>query len=138
MTIKKSDEILMKQLAGGNKAAAGVLYERYSSSVYNYFVRMTKDVESSRDLTQNVFVKILKYRHSWKDDKVFSYWLFRIARNILIDYFNETQKFYDLENNYKQTNLSIADSFNEMEGKRIVWLFIGSDGTASPRLQGVD
>jgi RNA polymerase sigma factor (sigma-70 family) len=92
-----SDEIVMKHLAYGDKKAAGVLYDRYYKKVYGYFVRMTNEVETSRDLTQNVFLKVIKYSHSWKEDKVFAYWLFRIARNILVDYYNGN-KFYGLEN----------------------------------------
>ncbi len=61
-----NDERLMEQLASGKKMAAGILYDRNYKKVFGYFVRMTKDSDVSRDLTQNVFLKILKYSHSWK------------------------------------------------------------------------
>lgn len=87
----------MKNLALGDKTAAGILYERHYKNVYGYFVRMTRDAEASRDLTQDVFIKVIRYCHSWKDDKVFVYWLFRIARNILVDYHRGARKFFDLQ-----------------------------------------
>jgi RNA polymerase sigma factor, sigma-70 family len=96
MTERLSDEQLMKQLAGGNNRAAAVLYDRYHKNVYGYFVRMTRDADASRDLTQNVFMKVIRYSQSWKDDRVFAHWLFRIARNIMVDYFRGARKFYDL------------------------------------------
>jgi RNA polymerase sigma factor (sigma-70 family) len=92
-----SDEQLMKHLAQGDQQAAGILYDRYHPKVFGYFVRMTRDRESSRDLTQNVFLKVIKYSHTWKEDKVFAHWMFRIARNLMIDFHRGTRRFYELE-----------------------------------------
>ena len=117
MTEQQSDEILMERLVCGDKIVAGVLYDRYYKQVYGYFVRMTNNAEISRDLTQNVFLKILKYSHSWKGDKVFAYWLFRIARNILIDYYNESRKFFSAEEEQENLNDEQADSIREMDIK---------------------
>jgi RNA polymerase sigma-70 factor (ECF subfamily) len=117
MTEQLSDEILMKHLVRGDKKAAGVLYDRYYKQVYGYFVRMTNDTEMSRDLTQNVFLKILKYSNSWKEDKVFAYWLFRIARNILIDHFNETRKSFNTEDALEVASKYPSESGAEMDAK---------------------
>lgn len=117
MTKRLSDEILMKQLARGNKSAAGILYDRNHKQVYGYFVRMTKDVDASRDLTQNVFLKILKYSHSWKEDKTFAYWLFRIARNVLVDYYRGSKKFFALEEEERVASMNQEDSIKAMEAK---------------------
>lgn len=110
MTERLSDEILMEQLVRGDKRAIGVLYDRHYKKVYGYFIRMTREPETSRDLTQNVFLKILKYSHSWKDDKVFTYWLFRIARNILIDFYNESRKFYSVDDEKEVTEMDHNES----------------------------
>ncbi len=115
MTERPADEILMKQLARGNKQAAGILYDRNYKKVYGYFVRMTNDVEASRDLTQNVFLKILKYSHSWREDKVFAYWLFRIARNVLVDYHKGSKKFFALEDEMNVAEKDREESVREME-----------------------
>lgn len=112
-----SDEILMRKLALGDKKSAGVLYDRYYKNVYGYFFRMTKNADTSRDLTQNVFVKILKYSHSWKVDKTFAYWLFRIARNILIDYFNENRKFNSEENYQEVAEFDLEESLQVQDTK---------------------
>lgn len=117
MTDRLSDEILMKQLARGNKNAAGILYDRNHKQVYGYFVRMTNDVEASRDLTQNVFLKILKYSKSWKEDKVFAYWLFRIARNVLVDHYRGAKKFFALEEEENIATMDKEEAFRTMEAK---------------------
>ena len=97
MVDQMSDEKLMELLAQGNKNAAGLLYDRYHPKVFGYFVRMTRDFEASRDLTQNVFLKVIKYSHTWKEDKVFVFWLFRIARNILVDFHRGAKRFYSFD-----------------------------------------
>jgi RNA polymerase sigma factor (sigma-70 family) len=115
MTERLSDEQLMKQLAGGNTKAAGLLYERYHKNVYGYFVRMTHDTEASRDLTQNVFMKVIRYGQSWKEDRVFRHWLFRIARNIMVDYFRGARKFYDLNDEPEVITRDNDESVRTME-----------------------
>ncbi len=114
---KLSDEIIMKRLYKGDQKAAGILYDRYYKQVYGYFVRMTNNTEVSRDLTQNVFLKVLKYHHSWKEDKVFAYWIFHIARNILMDYFNESRKFFTTDDEKEVAALDQKDSVQAMETK---------------------
>jgi len=113
MANQLSDEKLMGQLAHGDKNAAGFLYDRYHAKVFGYFVRMTHDTEASRDLTQNVFLKVIKYSHTWKEDKVFVYWLFRIARNILVDFHKGAKRFYNFdeepEKGRKDNELSIQN-----------------------------
>ena len=117
MANRLSDEILMRHLARGDKNAAGVLYSRYHKKLYGYFLRMTKDTEAARDLTQNVFLKVIRYSHSWKDDKVFAYWLFRIARNILIDHAKGARQFYGLEEEPEVAEMGLEDSVRTQEAK---------------------
>lgn len=107
MVKNATDEIVMKHLSQGDKKAAGILYDRYYKNVYGYFVKMTCNTEISRDLTQNVFLRIIKYSRSWKEDKTFRFWLFRIARNILTDYYRDSKIFYASED---ELALVIADN----------------------------
>ena len=117
MTERLSDEQLMKNLAQGDNKAAAVLYDRYHQKVYGYFIRMTRDTEASRDLTQNVFMKVIRYCQSWKEDRVFAYWLFHIARNIMVDYFRGARKFYDLNDEPEIAARDQADAVREMEAR---------------------
>ena len=107
----------MKHLVQGDKKASAVLYDRYSKNVYGYFVRMTRDTDVSRDLTQNVFLKVIRYCQSWKEDRVFAHWLFRIARNILVDYYRGARKFYDLNDEPELAERDQADSVRAMEAR---------------------
>jgi len=68
----------------GNLDAMGVLFDRYHKWIYNFFFNMKPNVALCEDLTQNVFYKALKYRHSYNGGN-FASWIFRIARNLLND-----------------------------------------------------
>ena len=132
MTERLSDEIIMNHLVRGDTKAAGVLYDRYYKQVFGYFVRMTNNTEISRDLTQNVFLKILKYSHSWKEDKVFAYWLFRIARNILIDHFKESKRFEGSNEEQEVVSQDQVDSVREMDARESFEFLLEAMGQLNP------
>ena len=128
MAKKISDETVMKHLFKGDKKAAGILYDRYYKNVYGYFIRMTKNTENSRDLTQNVFLRIIKYSRSWKEDKTFRYWLFRIARNILTDYYRDSKIFYASEDDLALVVADNKESTKALELKESYEILIESMG----------
>lgn len=64
-----------------------MLFMRYQKQLYNYFLKCTLDQDESQDLTQNTFIRVMKYRNSYKADRGFRVWLFQIARNLLKDYY---------------------------------------------------
>jgi RNA polymerase sigma-70 factor (ECF subfamily) len=132
MAVRLSDEQLMNQLAGGDKKAAGVLYDRYYKNVYGYFVRQTHDADASRDLTQNVFLKIIRYSESWKQDRVFAHWLFRIARNVMVDFFRGAKKFYDLDNEPEIYKRDQDESLRAMETRESIDFLMDALAKLSP------
>jgi RNA polymerase sigma factor (sigma-70 family) len=82
-----TDEALMRAVRDGDVARLGVLFERHHRSVFDFLVRMTGDRAASEDMVQDVFVRMLKYRATYRDDGSFETWMFRIARNARADYF---------------------------------------------------
>lgn len=80
-----SDKQLMFRVRDGDLDQLGVLFERHHRRLYNFFLRMTSSVDLSEDLVQEVFFRMLKYRHTYRGDSIFTVWMFRIARNVRID-----------------------------------------------------
>jgi len=64
-----------------------LLFNRYQKQLYNYFLKCTLNPDESQDLTQNAFVRVMKYRSSYNVMYSFRVWLFQIARNLVKDYF---------------------------------------------------
>jgi RNA polymerase sigma-70 factor (ECF subfamily) len=77
----------MIQVRDGDLAKLGLLFERYHLRLFNFLSRVTGDRSAAEDLVQDVFVRVLKYRSTYRDDGVFETWLFRIARNAKADHF---------------------------------------------------
>jgi RNA polymerase sigma factor (sigma-70 family) len=82
-----TDETLMHAVRNGDVAKLGVLFERYHRPLFDFLARMTGNAAAAEDLVQDVFVRVLKYRATWRDEGRFETWLFRIARNARADYF---------------------------------------------------
>ncbi len=80
-----ADHLLMRQVREGDLGQLGTLFDRYSRVLFNFFFRMTGNSHVSEDLVQDVFFRILKYRHTYRDQSKFSTWMYQIARNACLD-----------------------------------------------------
>jgi RNA polymerase sigma-70 factor (ECF subfamily) len=77
----------MHAVRAGDVAKLGLLFERHHARLFDFLVRMTGNAAVAEDLVQDVFVRVLKYRATWRDEGRFDTWLYRIARNARADYF---------------------------------------------------
>lgn len=64
------------------------LYNRYYEAIYRFVYQRVNDKHATGDITSEVFIKALSSIKSFSHQGIpFSSWLFRIARNMLIDRF---------------------------------------------------
>jgi RNA polymerase sigma factor (sigma-70 family) len=82
-----TDEALMRAVRDGDLGKLGKLFERHHVALFDFLSRMTGDRTAAEDLTQDVFVRMLKYRGTFRNDGRFETWMFHIARNARADYF---------------------------------------------------
>ncbi len=96
-----TDEEVMAMVKKGDLEKAAILFERYQAMLYNFFVKLSFETELSKDLTQNVFYRLIKYRNSFNESKAFKAWFFQLARNQYLDHVsnakNKRSRFDDLE-----------------------------------------
>ena len=84
-----SDHSLMLAVRAGEIRQLGTLFERYHRRLYGFFVRLTNQPTVSEDLVQIVFYRILKYRHTYRDEGKFSAWIYHLARKVVADHFRK-------------------------------------------------
>ena len=84
-----TDHDIMLNVRNGDVGQLGLLFEKYHRHLYNYFMLQVKNRQASEDLVQDVFYRILKYRHTYKTKGNFKTWMFTVARNARIDHFRE-------------------------------------------------
>ncbi len=77
----------MSAVRDGDLARLGLLFDRHHLALFDFLSRMTGNAAVAEDLVQDVFMRILKYRQTYRDGGRFETWLFRIARNARADYF---------------------------------------------------
>lgn len=104
----QSDNELIKEIIYGNQAAMELLVKRHYSMVHSFVYRLTGDYNLSYDLTQEVFIKMMKSlnRYDYKKGN-FKSWILKISSNHCRDYFRTST--------YKQRT-EISD-INEIEIK---------------------
>jgi RNA polymerase sigma factor (sigma-70 family) len=79
------DEDVMLQVRDGEVQMLGVLFDRYQAPLFNFYSKMTQDRTVSEDLVQEVFLRILRYRQTYRPGTTFRTWMYQIARNTRID-----------------------------------------------------
>jgi RNA polymerase sigma-70 factor (ECF subfamily) len=85
-----SDTELMREVRGGRAGALAPLFERHHARLYRFCLRMTGNRAAAEDLVQDVFMRMLKYSRTFKDEMSFLPWMFRIARNACVDHLRRT------------------------------------------------
>ena len=84
-----SDHELMIAVRAGEIRRLGDLFERYHKPLYGFFVRLTNQPSVGEDLVQIVFYRILKYRHTYRDEGKFSAWIYHLARKVAADHYRK-------------------------------------------------
>lgn len=79
----------MLAVRAGEIDRLGELFERHHKPLYGFLVRLTGHRASSEDLVQLVFFRILKYRHTYRDEGKFSAWIYHLARKVAADHFRK-------------------------------------------------
>ena len=94
-----TDEMLALQYVGGDNGAFDELLTRNQKKLYDYIMFVVRDPELANDVFQETFVKVITKLQEGKytDSGKFSFWLYRIAHNVIMDTFREQKGFHIIE-----------------------------------------
>ncbi len=106
-----------------DKSNFSPLYKHYKKYIHEFFSYRVSEETSAEELTSTVFEKALKSLDNFQWQGVsFSAWLYKIARNTLIDYYRNNEKrkkitnldrTYDLPSKEKSPHEQIETMFEE-------------------------
>lgn len=84
------DEQLIKKSKTGDAEAFGELYEKYAEVIFRYVYSHLQSRLDAEDLTEDIFMRAWKALPKYDDRGLpFSAFLFRAARNSLIDFYRQ-------------------------------------------------
>ena len=99
-----SDYELTQSIGRGAISGIGVLYQRHRPLVYSICLRMTGNTSVAEDLTQEIFIQLLRKAGSFRGESRFSSWLYRFTTNHVLMHFRKhirrTERFPYLEDEF--------------------------------------
>lgn len=77
---------------GGNKMNDSVfhrIYDSYHQDLFQFLIYLVQNRQVAEDLTQEVYIRVLKSYDSFQGKSSEKTWLFSIAKNVAIDHFRK-------------------------------------------------
>jgi RNA polymerase sigma factor (sigma-70 family) len=108
-----SDEALASMTQDGNRAAFEVLCDRHLPCVYNR-LRALLPPEAVEDVTQEVFVAVLRGIDKYRRDSLFRTWISSLVRHKVADYYRKQNRRPTLVPLVSETdNLALSEDWEE-------------------------
>ncbi|OGM97939.1 MAG: hypothetical protein A2735_00905 [Candidatus Yanofskybacteria bacterium RIFCSPHIGHO2_01_FULL_41_21] len=101
MAIKDPFNTHAEALQKGDTHSAEKIFDHFSKPIYAFFMARIRHKETAQDLTQEVFLKVIKSIDQFnRESGNFTAWIWQITRNSAIDYFRLKKPTYlaDLPN----------------------------------------
>ncbi len=113
----QSEERIVQRAQEGDLEAFSMLYEGHFDKVYRYLALRVRDRSEAEDMAQQVFVKAFEALPTFKwRGAPFAAWLFRIARNQVVDAHRKSGK--DSKTSLEDVTLLSAENIeNKIEEK---------------------
>ena len=86
MSTRQSDYELAQAVSRGTVSSMADLYERHRRMVFNLCLRMTGNAWEAEDLTQDIFIHLLRKAGTFRGEGQFTTWLYRLTINQVLMY----------------------------------------------------
>lgn len=114
-----SDEEVVEIVRSKNKEAYKEIMRRYSKKLMRYIMYMTQDYDGASDIVQEAFIKAYTNLQGFNPKKKFNSWLYRIAHNEAINFFNRHKRYVSFDEKVNVTSGELVeDNFVKKELKR--------------------
>ena len=80
------EELVSKIISSNDTKLFGILYDRFSKSIYNKCYSFVNNEDEAKDLTQDIFLKLFVKLSSFKGKSKFSTWVYSFTYNHCVNY----------------------------------------------------
>lgn len=87
-----NDHELIREILAGDQLAIQELHDRYVDRIFHYIYIQTNSYHDTEELLQDVFFKAARQLVRFEGKSSFKTWIFKIARNVVIDYYRKKNK----------------------------------------------
>lgn len=113
---ERSDSKLMELYGHGDGVAFEELFRRYEGRAYGYFLRRTRSPDRARDLYQDLFLRIHRFRDRFDASQRFGPWFFAIASRVFLD---DLRRSHGIDANTDEEFTDVAAGGSGVEGDAI-------------------
>src|ERR1044072_2522000 len=94
----ENEEKTVRKAASGDPEAFGSLYDEYHPRIYRFVFLKVGVRQDAEDLTHQIFMNAWEHVRGYREQGFpFSSWLYRIARNAVIDHYRTRQEEVSVE-----------------------------------------
>lgn len=112
---------LILEAKGGEAEAFGRLYDYYLPAIYRFILLKVGQREEAEDLTHQVFLKAWQNVSGFSEKGLpFSSWLYRIARNLVIDRYRKAKPVVSIDEEFVSEKLIFRPNVSSIDDKRDV------------------
>ncbi len=105
-----TDEELFREWQGGKADALATLVQHYHAPLVGHLYRLLGDAHLAEDLAQDTFFRLVRNARSYRYPQPFLPWLYRIARNLALNYQESAyHRYVDLVADLPETLIDDAD-----------------------------
>lgn len=108
-------EILIRAKSGDLEAFELIL-SFYEKVIFNYCLRITKNKEEAKDITQETFIKVYTHRKSIDPEKKIKTWIFTIATNTAYDFLRSKKRKKETTLNEEDETIAGLETYYPKEG----------------------
>ncbi len=123
------EQVLLQQLAEGNRNAFRALYDLHRDKLFYYTLKLTDSRQLAEDILQEVFIRVWQHRETLKEIRSLDAWIFTVAKNQVLNGFRraslERSILATMESaeaidpvtqsiNYKDTNRFLQEAINRL------------------------
>src|SRR5262245_57035022 len=119
MAIDKLDAGVIESCRQGDREALRVIFEAYKDKVYSLALcYLDGDTGAAKDLTQEIFVKLITRLEQFRGDAEFTTWLYRVVANACLDERRKRRRWSSLEDSVEVGHMIVRKSLEGLQMQR--------------------